>query len=301
MPNKNLSIAPTQAQTFCQGPLEVNGSGKPLTKEELDACKTELEDLKAKHNLKEPVRSFMDDPDIKWRYGKPDYSLANLLYFKGRQKYHPEGSLENIVENLVKTWEMERSHKPDHTQHKSVDTDNFIISANDGKRYNNAEANVVGNYNVLLDSCPKHLWAGAESISNEESHEKFHKAFAAFPWEVIEVFSGPPLVGFTWRHWAHFTGTYEGHQGKGELVEMYGFATATVNESLQLVDVRVFYNAENFMKIMKGEMKAEEVQGGSDLTGPGCPFLALGGEGNGGGGGFLSSCFSRIAGGFLGK
>ncbi len=64
----------------------------------------------------------MDDPSIKWRFGgPPDYTLANLEYMMGKTKHHDEGSLELVVENLVKTWEMERSHKLDHTQHKSVD------------------------------------------------------------------------------------------------------------------------------------------------------------------------------------
>ena len=64
----------------------------------------------------EPDRSHMDDKDIKWRFGgPPDYTLANLAYLKGKTKAHKKGSLEMVVENLVKTWEMERSHKLDCT------------------------------------------------------------------------------------------------------------------------------------------------------------------------------------------
>jgi len=67
---------------------------------------------------KEPERSHMDDKSIKWRFGgAPDYTLANLEYMMGKTQNHPEGSLELIVENLVKTWEMERSHKVDCKQH----------------------------------------------------------------------------------------------------------------------------------------------------------------------------------------
>jgi len=57
-------------------------------------------------------------------------------------------------------------------------------------------------------------------------------AFAAFPWEVLEVFSGPPTVGFTWRHWGTFTGSFKDNRGKGELIEMFGFATAKVSYKL---------------------------------------------------------------------
>ena len=96
---------PSLAQTHMQGPLEVNGSGKSLSKEELLACKEELDQIKKQYGMKEPERSFMDEPDTKWRFGgKPDYSLTNLMFLKERIKQHPEGSLELIVENLVKTW-----------------------------------------------------------------------------------------------------------------------------------------------------------------------------------------------------
>jgi hypothetical protein len=93
-----------------QGPLTVAGTGKALTKDELDAVKKELEEIKRAGGLKEPVRSFMDDEDIKWRFGgKPDYSLTNLFYLKQRSTVHPEGSLEQIVENLVKTVRKKRN------------------------------------------------------------------------------------------------------------------------------------------------------------------------------------------------
>jgi hypothetical protein len=173
------------------------------------------------------------------------------------------------VENLVKTWEMERSHKLDHTSHRSVDQEKFRISANGGKVFDNKEANQVGNYNVLLNSCPANLY-DANSNTWEDSHEKFHNAFAAFPWEVLDVYSGPPKVAFTWRHWGTFTGTYDGNQGQGELVEMFGFATATVSDKLQLQDVEVFFDPQEFIQVLRGEKKTAEVNRAWNAGG--CPF-----------------------------
>ena len=60
-----------------------------------------------------PVRSHMDDPKIKWRTVKPNYSVVNEMYLKERTRFHPVDSLEKLVENLVKTWEMESTHKID--------------------------------------------------------------------------------------------------------------------------------------------------------------------------------------------
>lgn len=264
---------PSLAQTHMQGPLIANGSGKPLTIEELEEVKKELEAIKSDHGWKEPERSFMNEPDIDWRFGgPPDYSLTNFKYLKERSKIHPDGSLEQVVENLVKTWEMERSHKVDATQHQTVDFENFRISANGGKVFNSEEANKVGNYNVLLNSCPAELY-DSENITWEGSHDAFHEAFAAFPWEVLDVYSGPPKVAFTWRHWGHFTGTYEGNDGNGDLVELYGFGTAVVNEKLQLQDVDIFYNAADFINVLKGVKVVEETNKNWKSTG-GCPFTA---------------------------
>ena len=265
---------PSLAQTHMQGPMEVAGTGKPLTREELDALKEELEALKKEFDYKEPVRSFMDNvPESNWRFGgKPDYSLTNLLFLKQRTKKHGEGSLEETVENLVKTWEMERSHKLDPTTHHSVDQEKFRISANGGKVFDNIEANQVGNYNVLLNSCPADLY-DAKNISWEESHDKFHDAFAAFPWEVLDVYSPPPKVAFTWRHWGEFTGTYDGNQGQGQLVDMFGFATATVNDKLQLTDVEVFYDPAEFIDVLRGNKDVDEVNRAWNAGA--CPFHTM--------------------------
>jgi len=284
-PRRQLSVATkaagtdgetelNMAQTVMRGPLTANGSGKALTKEEMDACRAELQELKATHGFAEPVRSFMDNPDTKWRFGgPPDYSLTNLQFLQGRTKAHPEGSLELIVENLVKTWEMERSHKTDPNQHESVDTENFTISANGWKKYNNIEANEVGNYNVLMSGCPAALW-DKENITWDQSHEMFHDAFAAFPWEVLEVFSGPPTVAFSWRHWANFTGTYDNNKGNGELVELFGFGIATVNDELRLVDVDIYYKPNEFLEVLKGQRPADDLANAKTVMGPGCPFLS---------------------------
>merc|ERR1712039_927739 len=130
--------------------------------------------------------------------------------------------------------------------------------------------NKVGNYNVLLNACPENLY-DSKNMSWDDSHETFHKSFAAFPWEVLEVFSGPPKVAFTWRHWGTFTGTYKGNQGKGELVEMFGFGTAVVNDKLQLMDVEIFYNAEDFIQVLQGDKAVEDTNAGWKSN-HGCPF-----------------------------
>uniref|UniRef100_A0A7S2VF61 Pathogen-related protein n=1 Tax=Entomoneis paludosa TaxID=265537 RepID=A0A7S2VF61_9STRA len=244
--------SPSLAQTHCQGPLKVNGSGQSLNEQELEQIKQELEELKAKHAWKEPKRDFMDDPMTVWMFdGVPDYSLTNYFFLKERTHHHAAGSLEETVEELVKTWEMERSHKPDCSQHCTTNPEKFRFSANGGKVFDNVQAHQVGNYNVMLDTCPKEYY-DAENTTWQDSHHAFHKAFPAFPWEVLQVFSGPPKVAFTWRHWAHFTGEYNGKQGDGQLVEMYGFCTAELDDDMKMGELQVYFDPVKFFQDLLG-------------------------------------------------
>ena len=127
------------------------GGTSPRTKYDIAECRKEPEAIKKATGWEEPKRSFMDDPDIKWRTGgPPNYTLANLEWMKGKVKVHAPDSLEKVVEDLVKTWEFERSHKLDYTQHRSVDREKFQLSANGGPKFSNEEANRIGNYNALL-------------------------------------------------------------------------------------------------------------------------------------------------------
>ena len=64
-------------------------------------------------------------------------------------------SLERTVENLVKTWEMEASHKLDVTQWKMIDDPNsYEVEVNGCDRVAGSEAGEMGNYKVLMRHCP---------------------------------------------------------------------------------------------------------------------------------------------------
>ena len=76
--------------------------------------------------------------------------------------------------------------------------------------------------------------------SFEASHSLFRDAFkSGFPWEVLKVLSGPPgPVIFTWRHWANFNGVFQGRQGSGELIEIYGLCRVVVNKDLNPLKIQ---------------------------------------------------------------
>ena len=61
-----------------------------------------------------PNRSYMNDPNIKWRDGKaPDYTVVDKKFLKERTRKHPQGSLERTVEDIIKRFEMEVTQKVD--------------------------------------------------------------------------------------------------------------------------------------------------------------------------------------------
>lgn len=60
-------------------------------------------------------------------------ALADELKTEKRSNHAP-GSLESMVENLVKNWEVEASHKLDAREWRTVDPDTYKFSCNGGVR-----------------------------------------------------------------------------------------------------------------------------------------------------------------------
>lgn len=214
-------------------------------------ARIELNDLLEKNGDIEPDRGDLDDGLIEWRHSKPNYNLANLAFMMGKCKKHVENSLEMIVQNAVKTWEMEASHKVNTDQWQTIVHEKYSVQANNKKIFKLEEAAARGNYNVLLDHVDSEIY-DAKNESFESSHQMFQEAFeGVFPWEVIEVFTGPPDIVFSWRHWSEFVGKYEGNSGDGRVVNMNGFAQITVNENLKVEKIKAFYRPEKFIQELK--------------------------------------------------
>ena len=233
----------------------------------------ELAEFVEKYNFIIPDRGLtaMKGMNLQWRDGIPDYKKADLLFFKYKSRNHAPGSLEMVVENLVKKWEMEFTHllKPEECSTMSAD---FKMKVNGGKVVEAKELIKNGSYNPLLQGVSKELY-NSESHTFESSQVLFRSAFTeGFAWEVLEVFSGPPKVALTWRHWGKLCGEYKGRKGTGEIVEMYGFVVATVNEELQLTEVEVYFRPEGLLKVLEGKRSPSENLQGKALFGACCPL-----------------------------
>ncbi|MBF6179775.1 Predicted ester cyclase [Nocardia otitidiscaviarum] len=174
-----------------------------------------------------------------WRAEAPDYHLSKEVMPKERTTDHAPGSLEAIVEELVKVFEMEVSHKKDPATWVSLVAEHYRGRVNGGPWQNAEEFARIGSYNILIGDNP--YYPAGEDF--ESSHHIFHTAFpGGFFWEVLEVLAGPPTVTFKWRHWGRYTGAYQGHEPTGELIEMTGITIAKVSEDLRILELEHFYD-----------------------------------------------------------
>ncbi|WNG37472.1 ester cyclase [Archangium violaceum] len=186
-----------------------------------------------------------NDEGVKWRHGRPDYHLTRITVGKERTRHFPEKSLEMVVEDLVRVFEMEVSHKADPSQWVSVVLDKFRNRTNGGPWHTGQDIAARGSYNLFLGDTPYYK---ASEETFDSSHEVFHTAFPdGFFWEVLEVYSPPPVVSFKWRHWGNFTGPYKGQQPTGKRVEIFGMSVARVAEDLRLVEVEHYYDNSLFL------------------------------------------------------
>ncbi|GLC45743.1 hypothetical protein PLESTB_000503200 [Pleodorina starrii] len=218
-----------------------------------------------------PERKWLHDvPESQFRYGKPDYTIVNTEYLKNKTANWEPGSLGDVVESVVKTFEFEISHKVSADLVKSF-APGFRYSQNGGPEIDGTELLRRGSYNVLIndESYTSNNW------DFEESHKEFKTAFPkGFAWECIEVFSGPPNVSFRWRHWGVMEGPYNGHAPTGKTIEMYGAAVARVNDQLQIEKLEIYYDATGFLSNLTTGGKCPLGFGSSSSAKPGAATVA---------------------------
>ncbi|KAF5183722.1 Pathogen-related protein, partial [Thalictrum thalictroides] len=138
----------------------------------------------------------------------------------------------------------------------------------------------IGSYNALLKtSLPKKFqYYKADQESYESSHDIFRTTFpSGFAWEVISVYSGPPVVTFKFRHWGYMEGPFQGHAPTGEKVEFFGLAVLKVDETLRAEEVEIYYDpGELFGGLLKGSpitiSDPHEDTSSKPTSKHGCPF-----------------------------
>ncbi|GAB4846582.1 hypothetical protein Ancab_025589 [Ancistrocladus abbreviatus] len=233
---------------------------------------------------RDKYRSILHDEDadkIHWRHGAPPtYDDVNNLFEEGRTKVWPEGSLEEKVQNAIKSWEMEISHKTRLQDFRTINPDKFKLIVNGREGLSAEETVELGTYNALLkSSIPEQFkYYKAEEESFESSHDVFGSAFPrGFAWEVIGVYSPPPLIAYKFRHWGFFEGPFKGHAPTGEMVEFYGLGILKVDEALKAEEVEIYYDPnELFAGLLKGpeiSEKDDSSNASAAAAAHQCPFV----------------------------
>ncbi|CAA0831660.1 pathogenesis-related family protein [Striga hermonthica] len=227
-------------------------------------------------------RSFLTPEELKttqWRAGPPNYDAVNKLFEDGRTKVWEAGSLEEYVQNLIKTWEMEIVHKANPQDCKTFDPKNFVIGIN-GKRYYTLEevGKIGGSYQIFLQTSlpPVLRLYNPDNETYDSSQTAFKQVFPrGFAVEILEVYSGPPVIAYKFRHWGYFEGSFKGHAPTGELVELFGTSIVEMNEEKKIVKVEFFYDrGELLAGLIKGKRTSEDHAGDDEANPSGCPFMA---------------------------
>ena len=219
------------------------------------------------------------EKNTKWKYGAPpNYDVVNKLFEEGRTKVWPPGSLEEKVQNLLKTWEMEMFHKACFDDYKSVDPKTYTYSLNGRKPISLEEKRKLGGgYNVFLQtSLPKNFRAYDPSVETEASaHVAFTTTFPrGFAVEVLQVYSGPPVITYKFRHWGYMEGPFKHYPPTGELVELFGIGIFEVDENMKIVKVEFFLDGAMLLgSLMKGaNLDGSNSTSQGEAT-SGCPVL----------------------------
>ncbi|XP_022142782.1 pathogen-related protein-like [Momordica charantia] len=222
----------------------------------------------------------LEDPTIEWRYGKPpSYEIVDHLFEEGRTKVWPKGSLEETVQNAVKSWQVEINNKTRLQDFKTINPQKFTLYVNGREGLSGEETPRIGPFNALLkSSLPKEFqYFNTEKETFESSHEEFKACFPrGFAWEVTEVYSAPPLIAFKFRHWGFFEGPYKDHSPTGELIQFFGMMTLKVDSWMGVEEVHVYYDpGELFGALLKGKKTPKNDNHSAASDASACPFSKL--------------------------
>ncbi|KAM0939911.1 putative NTF2-like domain superfamily protein [Dioscorea sansibarensis] len=213
------------------------------------------------------------EKNTEWRYGAPpNYDIVNKLYEEGKTKEWEPGSLEEKVQNMVKTWEMEIFHKKRPQDFKTLKPDIYTFSLNGRKPMNLKEIMQMGGYNPLLQTAlPEELQAyNPLAQTGQASHEAFTTTFPrGFALEIVHVYSGPPTIVYKFRHWGFMEGPFKGHAPTGGMVEFYGIGILHVDEDLKTEKVELFYDHG---ELLGGLLKGTKTES-SEKAQSSCPFM----------------------------
>ncbi|KAK1323305.1 hypothetical protein QJS10_CPA02g00715 [Acorus calamus] len=182
-----------------------------------------------------------------WRNGAPpNYDLVNKLFEEGRNQEWPIGSVEEKVQRLVKSWEMEMVYKTRVEDYKTLNLEKFTFSVNGRPSITIAE---IRQMLSCRPPCPRSSWYyDPAKETAKSSNDTFTTMFpCGFALEILHVYTGPPEIVYKFRHWGYMEGPFKGRPPSGDLVELIGLAIFTVDEAMRIKKVEFFYDRGEFL------------------------------------------------------
>ncbi|KAJ3551968.1 hypothetical protein NPX13_g11230 [Xylaria arbuscula] len=97
-----------------------------------------------------------------------------------------------------------------------------------------------------------------------------------FAWEVLEVYTEPPVVAFKWRHWGEFTGDYSAVNAAGEkvkvpptgkVIDIEGVTVAHLNDKMQVTKLKTWFDSDEMFRQMDPDNQATRIPMAS------CPIM----------------------------
>ncbi|KAI0383375.1 hypothetical protein F5Y04DRAFT_33645 [Hypomontagnella monticulosa] len=210
--------------------------------------------------------AVLADVNAEWRNSQPpDYSKTRKFFSETKQSSHTAGSLPELVENLVKNWEIEASFKTRLSDWRTIDPETFTFAVNELKPCSADHMLRVGTYNAIITPCD---YYDPEHTDFHASHKTFKRMMPSFAWEVLEVHSGPPVVSFKWRHWGEMKNDYVGRNKKGEKVtvkangqkiDIQGVTVAHLNDKLQVTGLKTTFDSNEMFRQMDPDGTAMKI------------------------------------------
>ncbi|KAI1376589.1 hypothetical protein F4677DRAFT_419001 [Hypoxylon crocopeplum] len=210
--------------------------------------------------------AVLKDAGAQWRNTQPpDYSKTRKFFSETKRGDHKAGSLSELVENLVKNWEIEASFKTRLSDWRTIDHKTFTFAVNELEPCSAEHMLRVGTYNAIITPCS---YYGPNHSDFAASHKTFKRMMPTFAWEVLEVHSGPPIVSFRWRHWGEMKNDYVGRNNNGEkvtvkangqLIDIQGVTVAHLNSKFQVTELKTSFDSNAMFRQMDPDGTAIKV------------------------------------------
>ncbi|KAK8042664.1 hypothetical protein PG994_013147 [Apiospora phragmitis] len=218
---------------------------------------------------------------------RQEKSLSKCVPRTAKQTSHEPGSLPDLVQNLVKNWEIEASFKTNLRDWRTVDPDAYTFAANGGPLQPAAHMLKAGTYNAIIGA--PNAWYSPRRSDLASSHKTFKRMMPTFAWEVLEVYGEPPVVAFKWRHWGEMKEDYVSLDDNGEKItakahggpiDIQGLTVAHLNDKFQVTKLETWFDPVEMFRQIAPEGSALSQQSSAVLAGAaaGCPVMA-GGQG----------------------